>query len=215
MKNILFGICLAATIGFIACGDGNVLVIEDSSVQAAEDSAIIINYLADLGYMGDEVTMLESGVSYVILDEGAGESIDESDVVTFDYIGKLTNDTIFDTSIQEVADSIRLAVEANITEGDTLDIEFALLSQFTEDREYQPSVEVYSASGWTIPTGPGGYINGFAEGIAATFGLLKVGGSALVVIPSAEAYGSNGSGFLIPPNSVIAFELYPIAVDKQ
>ena len=211
MKNvpcfILFSAALVAS-----CGDGNVVIMANPSVQAAADSVTIVNYIDNLGY-SDADSVLPSGVHFVILDSGNLEAIDESDIVTFNYVGKLLNDTIFDTSIQEVADSIRTAVEMKTAaKSDTLDIELALLSVFNERRNYRPLKIVYSASGWTIE---GDFINGFADGISATFRLLRTGGAALIVIPSAEAYGTLGSGLLIDPNTVIAFELLPIEVEKQ
>ncbi|MBC6427165.1 MAG: FKBP-type peptidyl-prolyl cis-trans isomerase [Ekhidna sp.] len=212
MKNRLFSIMLLSAILATSCGDGNVMIREDPSIQAAEDNTAIVNYINDLGY-SDVDSVLSSGVHFVILDAGSSEIIDESDIVTFNYVGKLLNDTIFDTSIKKVADSIRTVVEENTAaNGDTLDIELAILSAFDEDRAYKPFEIVYSASGWTID---GKFIDGFTDGISATFRLLRVGGSALIVIPSAEAYGTQGSGLLIKPNTVIAFELFPTAVEKQ
>ena len=211
MKNLFFSSLLSSIILGSSCVGGEIAEQIDPSIQITEDSVTIINYIEDLGFSNID-SALASGVHYVILDSGDMEPIDESDIVTFDYIGKLLNDTIFDTSIEEVADSIRTSVEANITEGDTLDVEFALLNTFNEDRNYEPFEDVYSATGWTIR---GDYINGFSDGLSASFRHLRVGGSVLIVIPSAEAYGSSGSGFLIEPNTVIAFELFPIAVIKQ
>ncbi|MEM0940862.1 MAG: FKBP-type peptidyl-prolyl cis-trans isomerase [Bacteroidota bacterium] len=196
----------------ISCGDGNVTITTDPAIQAAEDSATIVNYLSDLGYEGDEVNVTESGVRYVILDTGDGDSIDESDIVTFDYIGKLLTDTIFDTSIQEIADSIRLAVQEDTVGVDASNLQLSLLNTFSESREFEPFEITYSASGWPIA---GQFIAGFTDGVSATFNKMNTNGSALIVIPSVEAYGTVGSGLLIPPNTVIAFEFFPIEVIKQ
>ena len=87
----------------MACGDGNVFIATDPDIQLAEDSIIIKNYLEDRGFSNFETS--EEGLRYVILEEGTGTPIDESDIVTFDYIGMLTNDTIFDTSVKTVGDS--------------------------------------------------------------------------------------------------------------
>ena len=211
LRNVLFYAIQGFVILLVSCVGGDILEPTDPTIQAEEDSVTIVNYFADLGFEADSI--LDTGVFYKILDEGTGDTtILESDVVMFNYVGKLLNDTIFDTNIEEVADSIRFAVEENITEGDTTDTEFALLITFDEDRNYEPFTEVYSASGWTIS---GSYIDGFADGVTATFRQLRVGGSALIVLPSAEAYGTIGSGFFIDPNTVIAFELYPVAVKSQ
>ncbi len=212
MKGLLLVIGMFTLLMVISCGDGNVLITPDPDIQADEDSATIVNYLSDLGYEGDEVGVTESGVRYVIVDEGDGSPIDESDIVTFFYTGILLNDTIFDTSVQEVGDSIRLAVQEDTVGVEATDLQLALLRSFSEDRIYEPFEITYSASGWTIA---GQFIDGFIDGIAGTFNKMNTGGTALIVLPSAEAYGASGSGLLIPSNTVISFELYPTEVVKQ
>lgn len=211
MKNLLLALGMFSIIMWTSCGDGNVFTPPDPAIQAAEDSAKIVNYIKDLGY-SDLDSTLESGVHFVILDSGDGEVIDESDIVTFHYVGKLLNDTIFDTSIKKVADSIRIAVQADTVGIEASSIQLSLLNSFSASRPFNPYEITYSASGWPIS---GQFIDGFTDGVSATFRLMRVGGKSLIVIPSALAYGANGSGGLIQPNTVIAFELYPIKVIKQ
>jgi FKBP-type peptidyl-prolyl cis-trans isomerase len=221
MKNFLFVFLSGAIALTVACGDGNLFVPTDPAIQAAEDSAIIVNYLADLGYEGEEVGVLPSGTRYVILDSGKvvedeskrdSISIDESDIVTFHFTGKLINDTIFDTSIKEVADSIRIKVAEDTVGLDDVSEHLVFLDRFDEDNNYEPITITYSSSGWTST---GLFIDGFSDGISATFNKMRIEGSAIVVMPSSEAYGERGSGALIPPNTVLVFELYPIEVIKQ
>ncbi len=183
----------------------------DPAIQAAEDSATIVNYIDDLGLTGQDSILL-TGVHYVILDSGDGEFIDESDIVKFHYLGKTLNDTIFDSSIKEIADSIRTLVQADTVGVEASLEQLSLLIAFEEDRSYEPFEITYTASGWPIS---GRFINGFEQGVSATFRNMKEGGRALIVIPSAQAYGQGGSGVLIPPNTVIAFELFPVDVVKQ
>lgn len=184
----------------------------DPAIQAAEDSATIVNYLADLG-LSDVNSVLESGVHYAVLDSGQSNTIDESDIVTFHYTGKLLSDTIFDTTIKEIADSIRVLVQEDTIGVDPTLIQSSLLLSFSEDRSYSPIQYTYSASGWTLSTS--GFIDGFNDGVSASLNGLRVGGKSLIVIPSAEAYGTRGSGALIGPNTVIAFELDVVEVVKQ
>ena len=198
MKKGLFAIVIAFVV--LACGDGNVLIQVDPAIQLEEDSILIAEYMEDKGYNDFSTTV--SGVRYIILEEGTGDAIDESDIVTFDFIGKLTNDSIFDTSIQAIGDSIR-----NVE-----DIPDRFATTFAESKIYLPFEITYAASGWTIN---GQFVRGFSDGISATFKEMKVGGHALVVMPSALGYGTGGRGLLIPPNSVLVFEFFPTAVTKQ
>lgn len=208
-------VCIITSVAFlISCGDGNVIVPTDPAVQREKDSLEIIDYFILNDYPITEETVTPSGVRFVILDEGSGAMIEESDIITFDYTGKLLSDTIFDTSIEHVADSIREAVEAD-TVGkpvSEVSLQIDILAVFNEDRTYRPLVETYSKSGWPMQ---GSYIRGFQDGISASFGSMKIGGNVLIVIPSGEAYGTSGSAPLIEPNSVIAFELYPREITKQ
>ena len=55
----------------------------------------------------------------------------------------------------------------------------------------------------TFPLGEGRVIAGWDEGIA----LLKKGAAAKFIIPSELAYGSVGSGSVIPPNAILIFEV--------
>ena len=71
MKNILLALIFGSIIFVMSCGDGNVVITPDASIQETEDSATIVNYLADLGYEGDEVGSGLSGVRYVVLDSGS------------------------------------------------------------------------------------------------------------------------------------------------
>ena len=194
----------------MACGDGNVFIATDPDIQLAEDSIIIKNYLEDRGFSNFETS--EEGLRYVILEEGTGESIDESDIVTFDYIGMLTNDTIFDTSVKAVGDSIRAHFLVDSVGMSDKTIHEIFLISFTEGRVYDPFIVTYASSGWTVD---GQFVPGFSEGIAVTFNQMNVGGRALIAMPSALGYATRPQGLLIPANSVLVFELRPTAVTKQ
>ncbi|MEO9482582.1 MAG: FKBP-type peptidyl-prolyl cis-trans isomerase [Ekhidna sp.] len=193
---------LTILVGFIllSCGDGNVKILVDPDIQLAIDSTEIAEYMEARGYTDFETTDL--GVRYIILNEGTGTDIDESDIVTFDYNGMLTNDSIFDTSIKAVGDSIR-NVE-NIPDKFT--------STFTSTKAYSPFTITYTSSGWTVN---GQFVPGFSDGISTTLNKMNVGGHALVIMPSALGYGTASRGLLIPENSVLIFEFFPTEVTKQ
>lgn len=198
MKKGLFAIVTALIL--LSCGDGNVIIEVDPAIQLAEDSTIIAEYMEDKGY--DDFKTTVSGVRYIILEEGSGLPIDESDIVTFDFIGKLTNDSIFDTSIKAIGDSIR-----NVE-----NIPDKFSSSFAESRVYSSYEITYSASGWTIN---GQFVRGFSDGVSATFKEMNVGGHALIIMPSVLGYGTGSRGLLIPENAVLIFEFFPSEVTKQ
>ncbi len=210
MRKALFSL-VTATYLLMGCGDGNVLIIPDPNVQFITDSLLMIDYFEKKGY--DNFRITNEGVGYVILKEGAGESIDESDIVTFNYLGKLLDDiTIFDTNIQAVGDSIRMYYREDSLRGAEATVYEPFLNTYPEDKIYNPFIITYSSSGWTIS---GQFIPGFIIGISETFNKMNVGGKSLIVIPSRLAYGTRAIGPFIPTNSVLIFELYPTDLTKQ
>ena len=54
-----------------------------------------------------------------------------------------------------------------------------------------------------FPLGEGRVIKGWDEGIA----LMKVGGTARLIIPPELAYGDEGAGDEIPPNATLMFDV--------
>lgn len=203
-----------------ACGDGNVVIDPDPQIQYEKDSITIMEYLLMKGYNEDKIGNTPSGIRYVILDSGSMTAIDESDFVTFDYTGMLVSDTIFDTSIKEVGDSIRSHFLEDSVGLVDKSIHEAFLLTFEEDRTYDPISITYSSSGWNFPSGfpyqnlsiP--FRDGFKNGVAATLGKVNNGAKVLFVIPSGQGFATNSLS-IIPANSPLAFELYPIKVNKQ
>ena len=59
------------------------------------------------------------------------------------------------------------------------------------------------AQGFTVVLGQGKVIKGFDEGLVG----MKQGGTRRLIIPAALAYGATGSPPVIPPNSVLIFDV--------
>lgn len=62
-----------------------------------------------------------------------------------------------------------------------------------------------------LPVVPGGVIEGWAKGVDG----MKVGGIREITIPSELAYGAQGSGELIPPNTPLKFVVMVIPAPKE
>ena len=69
-----------------------------------EEESRIEKYIIEKNYTID--TTFESGLRYMELKEGTGETPDENDTVFIDFISWDTKDYVFDTTIKAVADTI-------------------------------------------------------------------------------------------------------------
>ena len=194
MKNVLIaGFCIWV-VTLIGCGEVTITEVADPTIQRAEDVAIIESYLIGKGYTLDQIDTTRTGVRYVVLDSGQTQFdsllIEEGDFIEVDFIGKVTSDTLFDTSIRSIA-------EANDIVNESID--------------YVPFKVTWSSSGWSFSNL---FIPGFVDGLGASFKDLHIGCHTLIVMPSDLGYGPLGNGDIIPPNSVIAFELFAVGIEK-
>lgn len=99
---------------------------EQAEVQLQEDVKILENYIAENNL---NATKTESGLFYVIEEEGNGPEVEEGNTVAVNYTGYVLDGTVFDTSLESVA-----------KENDT----------FMEGRPYEP-IEVQVGMGRVIP----------------------------------------------------------------
>lgn len=191
MRNIkhVFILILVSTVIW-SCGDGEIVDTNPNSIKA-KDIIAINKYLAKKGYDTTKVDTTRFGVRYVIVKKGTGtEKVDGSDIISFNYVGKTLQDSVFDASIDSIAK------KADV---------------FDSTRVYSPSQITYSLNGWTTK---GRFINGFSEGLATSFKGLAVGGHTLILMPSSLGYGARGAG-KIKPNTPLAFDLYLTKIVKQ
>jgi FKBP-type peptidyl-prolyl cis-trans isomerase len=83
--------------------------------------------------------------------------------------------------------------------GDTLSVVYTGYLQ--DDSVFDSNVD--SGRPFEFPLGAGYVIPGWDEGLVG----MRVGGSRLLVIPPELAYGSTGSGGVIPPNATLTFQV--------
>jgi FKBP-type peptidyl-prolyl cis-trans isomerase FkpA len=147
---------------------------EKSEGQLKIDIELIEKYIVENNL---NASRTESGLFYVIEEEGSGDPIEMGQVASVDYAGYLLDGTIFDTSNKEKA-----------KEGGV----------YNEQRD-----QVNGYAPLEVQVGVGRVIPGWDEGLS----LLKKGSKAKLLIPSPLAYGSRPQGATIKANSVLVFDV--------
>jgi cyclophilin family peptidyl-prolyl cis-trans isomerase len=125
-----------------------------------------------------KATKTSTGLKYVITKKGSGKKPAKGAALFIHYAGFLEDGHLFDTSIENVAQTYGKFDPARAAQNG-----------------YQP-----------IPFQSGkkdGMIPGFIEGLEK----LSFGDKAILFIPSHLAYGAGGAGDVIPPNTNIVFEI--------
>ncbi|MCW2121146.1 peptidylprolyl isomerase [Flavobacterium sp. 7A] len=125
-----------------------------------------------------KATKTSTGLKYVITKKGTGKKPAKGAELQIHYAGFLEDGQLFDTSIENVAQTFGKYDAAR-----------------AEANQYIP-----------IPFTAGkkdGMIPGFIEGLNK----LSFGDKAVLFIPSHLAYGAGGAGEVIPPNANIIFEI--------
>ncbi|RCH55496.1 FKBP-type peptidylprolyl isomerase [Mucilaginibacter hurinus] len=148
------------------------------------EPGILSKYVADKGL---KTTTTPSGLQYVITKQGSGPKIAAGDTAVVNYLGKLPNDKVFDTSIKE-----------EVTKAQSKKL---FVGMADPNRKYEPI---------RIPVGEGRVIQGWDEGLQ----LLNKGAKATFVIPSNLAYGEQGAQNIIPPFMPIVFEVELVDIVK-
>ena len=129
---------------------------------------------------------LPSGVKIFFNNKGEGPKPNEGDQIMMNYAGYLTNGTLFDSNIREKEEKFEM-----------------LNPQKVARNGYAPSLSDYSKEARLIP--------GFREGLLA----MSVGDKTTIFIPAHLAYGEQGAGGVIPPNSDLIFELEITEIVKK
>lgn len=143
----------------------------------AAEGKTIEAYIQEKGLTASKT---ESGLYYVIEQEGTGEATTPGTTMYVNYAGYLLDGTLFDTSMPEVAKANNI---------------------FDAERSYE-ALPVNVGMGQVIP--------GWDEGLM----LLKKGSKGKFIIPSPLGYGENGAGAMIPPNSILVFDVEVTDIQK-
>ena len=190
--------------------------------QYAIDSVIIADYINKKGYdpanldTSDVISEypIQNGVRraigpmiYMILEEGDAEMLEKDDIVSFYYSLSLTNDSV------KFTNKSSLAKEYGIYDEDS--------PSFYNSHKF-----TLSPSRTTVPSLFSVFMNEtFKEGVVRTMPKMKVGGHARFIIPSTIGYSNFDNGYtitasgkskavVIPANSVIIADIYPVFVRK-
>ncbi|PRY89705.1 FKBP-type peptidyl-prolyl cis-trans isomerase [Mongoliibacter ruber] len=154
---------------------------ENSIKQLEIDTQKIEDYISENNL---NATRTESGLYYVIEEEGDGTEIETGDLVFVHYAGYLMDGTLFDTSMKALAQE---------------------KGTYSEQRDMQDQYGPLE-----VRAGMGQVIQGWDEGLV----LLSKGAKAKFLIPSTLAYGDRNAGGPIQPNSVLIFDVEITDVQK-
>ena len=202
----------------------------DAEEQLEIDIDLIEGFISDYRKENGliDYDTLDREVRALVLEEGNGEAIEPNDIISYHYIGKFLSltDTLFDTSIRQLAydqdlrniidttfqtnsdGSIKLDSEGNKMVS-KINYKEGYVPIFSVNRTYTSAKTTHTSTGWRTEQVLSGTVEGYP--LAVNFALFncRLGGRALAILPSQAAYGRLGSG-LIPPNTVIMFEIRPV-----
>lgn len=100
-----------------------------------------------------------------------------------------------------------------IGEGDTPEEGNEISVHYTgwlmDGTKFDSSIDRFSPFNFTFGTGQ--VIEGFDEGLST----MQVGGKRQLLLPSELAYGEAGAGNIIPPNSILIFEVELVSINAE
>lgn len=187
MKKSILAILFSILILTVSCDDQLGMFggpVYDAEGNLAKDRARIAEYLETAAY--DSLYRVHdpaTGVVVIVQEEGVGSRPRSGNVLYANYTGRLTNGTIFDTNLEDVA------LANNI---------------FNEERKYDIFTFFLGQ-----PASQGGAIEGFSHG----FRRLRSGGKGVIIIPSPFGYRDNPNLANIPENSILVFEVELLGFD--
>jgi cyclophilin family peptidyl-prolyl cis-trans isomerase len=139
--------------------------------------------LKSISENASKATELPSGLKMVITKTENGEFPQKGVNVKVNYAGYFTDGRLFDTNYKEIAEA------------------YGVYNHVKDDSDaYTPFTIVYGPDAKLIA--------GFKEGLQK----MRIGDKAMLFIPSHLAYGANGAGNVVPPNTDLVFELELVGV---
>ena len=125
-----------------------------------------------------EAEAYSSGIEIYWDQKGKGMKPAEGSQIRINYAGYFEDGKLFDTSVLDIAEKYEVVDQQRLARG-----------------QYAPMPAVYSKDARLIP--------GFREGLLE----MSLGDKITLFIPSHLAYGAQGAGNVIPPNTNLVFEL--------
>lgn len=186
MKNCISCIFLLTVVWLSSCEDQLSRFggpVYDFEGNLAIDRERIAEYLETAQYDSLYRVHDPSGVVVIVQEEGEGSRPRNGNVAYTNYTGKLTDGSVFDTNLEDVAKEYDI---------------------FNEDRNYDIFTFFVGQ-----PASQGGAIEGFSAG----FRRLRSGGKGVLIIPSPLGYQDNPNIANIPANSILVFEVDLLGFD--
>jgi hypothetical protein len=191
----LFGITFMIAV-MQSCGEVDLIELNDFNEQRLLDERLIADYLEENNFSNVDST--ESGIKYVILEQGEGAAPIPNEFVAIDFYNQDFDNIVYASNMRDVADT-----SVFVPIGQT----------------FEPIVFTYSQSGWTLDfvTFTDELLgDGLKEAIGQSFSKMGVGGHVLVLVPSGLAYGPNpnqGRGpsdprVEVPANTVLIYNIF-------
>lgn len=190
------------------CKQAEVFVPFNTTEQYSIDSTALADYLVTAGIDYSLLDTLTTKVLvsndtidrirsiYAILDEGAGESLEFDDIVSYNFNIRTLDDSVRATNI------ISVAVEYDLYDSSFVSI-------------YSPWKFTLASSGWTvaplfsnISTSLGSLDGPYAQALATVVAQMNVGGHAVILFLSPLYYDSFST------SSIYYVDIYTVAVRK-
>ncbi|MFT6868521.1 MAG: hypothetical protein ACJA08_003375 [Cyclobacteriaceae bacterium] len=191
------------------CKKAELFVPFDSSGQYEIDSTALGDYLATSGIdyslldtltnkvLVDNDTVDRIRTIYAILDQGAGETLELNDIVSYNFNIRTTDDSVRVTNISSVA------IAYDLYDSSFVDI-------------YSPLKFTLASSGWTVGalfgslTSSLSILDGpYVTALATVTAKMNVGGHAVIFFLSPIYYSSQ-----FPGTTIYYVEIFPVQVRK-